>query len=324
MVETKDLPHVPVIQRFAVLLKNDRIAHAYLFIGPTGVGKYETALAIAKLVFCEGHSSAKEFFCDLCPPCCKVRDGNHPDLHVVKGEYGQSIKIAEIRELISRMQLRPYEAKKKILIMRNIENLTMESGNALLKTLEEPSANSLILLTSSVPEEILDTVRSRCHVVYFGVLPPSRIRERLVEQCRVKKETAHFLAYLSEGSWGKAVDLGEQDIYARKDAIIDYFIRPQNDEIFQKTILADKEKTKESLDVFLGWLRDLMLIKAGAAADDLINKNRIGDLKAMAEGLPMDSLNDIVAEIVKAKKCLNDNLNVKIALSLMRERILMK
>ena len=153
--------HQEIVERFKRLVKAGRLAHAYLFTGPSGIGKTETALELAQLVNCDDNSA-----CGNCAQCRKIASGNHPDVYVI-GTDGEGIKIDDVRQMLGRVGLRAYEAKRKVFILRQVERMTMEAANALLKTLEEPAANTLMILTTAVPEAVLDTVKSRCHTVKF-------------------------------------------------------------------------------------------------------------------------------------------------------------
>ena len=165
MIKQRILYCQPVLERFKALIENSRLAHAYLFVGPACVGKRETAEAIAKLVNCA--ASNNETFCDSCPSCIKINNLQHPDVYLIDAEASGSIKIDEIRSIIKRVSLKPFEGKRKVFIIVNAENLTSQAANALLKTLEEPPNNSLIILTTCFPQRNLDTIKSRCHIINF-------------------------------------------------------------------------------------------------------------------------------------------------------------
>jgi DNA polymerase-3 subunit delta' len=310
-----------VLGRFHRLLNNHRLAHAYLFIGPAGVGKFETARTVAKMLNCENRKPVMfSRPCDECVVCRKIDNGNHPDVHILQTAYGETIKIEMIRELTARIQFRPYESQKNILIIRNIENFTTEAANALLKTLEEPPPSSLMLLTTSVVERNLDTVRSRCHTVYFYPMGPTALTERLKRDAGLDHVSARLLSYFSGGSMGQAMQLADKKFFKKRNEIIDRFVFGGDTTKYIKDISSDKESTKMTLDVLLSWFRDLILIKTGIHESFLINFDRLKDLMRIAPGYAFDELKDIIGEIVRTTKLLNDNLNVKIALSLIKEK----
>src|ERR1700722_20195644 len=116
------------MERFRRLTANHRLAHAYLLVGPQDSGKTQTALSVAQLVNCENGPLKP---CGECTACRKIASGNHPDVHVIGNDEMDSIKIEEIRFLLSRAHLMAYEAKIKVFIIRNIELMTLEAANAL-------------------------------------------------------------------------------------------------------------------------------------------------------------------------------------------------
>lgn len=268
------------------------------------------------------------YFCDRCPSCRKINSGSHPDVHVLEAAPGESIKIDAVRELLAQVRLRPFMAAKKIFIIHNIEVLTTEGANALLKTLEEPSVNSLLILTTAVPERVLETVRSRCHVTPF--VPPSsgELAARLVQYYDEDRDQAHFLAYFAEGCPGKARRLKEEGFCATKDEIVNRFILAPKDEILGrerealiKTIGADKAKTKEFLGVLLSWVRDCLLIQAGVKDARLVHAGRIRELQNFQQRFSFEELSGIHRETVNACRLLTENLNVKIPLSIIGEMV---
>ena len=124
-------------------VRHGRLAHAYLFAGPEGVGKRLMALALVRILFC-----AEERGCGECPPCRKVDHHNHPDLHLLEPD-GNSIKIEQIRNIQRDLNLRPHEAARKVCLIESAEAMTVGAANALLKTLEEPRGDTLLILLSS-------------------------------------------------------------------------------------------------------------------------------------------------------------------------------
>lgn len=311
-----------ILKRFSLLLANNRLAHAYLFMGPHGIGKSEAALAVAKLVNCENNPDGKQSApCHECPSCRKIDSGNHPDVMLIDKGEDQSIRVTRARELIARIQLRPYEARRKIFIIKNIEDLTLEGSNALLKTLEEPSKDSLLILTTAVPERNLDTVRSRCHGVHFFALSGERLAAQLKADFALKDQESHFLAYFSEGCLGMARQLSEEGFFDKKNDIIDNIVFRGAQDSYLKAVSADKEQARAILNVLLAWFRDLILLKVGVEEDRLVNSDRRKDLTRLAGNYTFRQLTDIVNEIVTTLKLLDDNLNVKIPLTILKEEI---
>ncbi len=308
-----------LLERFAVLKRKQRLAHAYLFIGPSGIGKGETALGIAKMVNCE--DEAEEMFCGVCPTCAKIDSGNHPDVYTIDNGYGESIKIEEIREVLSRNKLRAFMAAKKVFILKNIENLTLDGANAFLKTLEEPSADSLLLLTTSVPEKNLDTIRSRCHMIHFPSMSSEHLAVRLKGDCHVDATSAHFLTYFAQGCFGTAKRLQEGQFINRKNELVDTFILGRPDDEAIKKVLKDKTATKELLDIILSWIRDAILAKASVEDARLVHLDRKDDLKGFARGFTFEELRNINKSVVNMCQLLADNLNIKIPLLIIGEQL---
>jgi len=308
-----------ILERFALLKKRDRLAHAYLFIGPSGVGKGETALAVAKLINCDLGNEGQ--YCDSCPSCLKINSGNHPDVALIDNDCGESIKIEQIREYLNRSRLRSFLGAKKIFIIRNIENLTTEGANAFLKMLEEPSGDSLLLLTTSVLEKVLDTVKSRCHSMHFQPVPRHDLMGKLKKDCPMDQGSSHFLAYFAQGCLGTAMELREGQFVDKKNDLIDLFIlnRPEDSQI--KELLEEKEETKKFLDILLSWIRDALIAKVRAEQERLIHLDRAEDLNRFQQKYTFTELNELNKSIVKMRQLLSDNLNVKLPLLIIGEQL---
>jgi DNA polymerase-3 subunit delta' len=313
--------HTDTLTRFARLIAQGRLAHAYLLVGPRDVGKFETALAAAKLVNCEAGSLAAAIDGCACPSCRKIETGNHPDVHVVTSEDAETIKIDQIRQMVSRMHLRPYEARYKVFIIKDIERISTEAANALLKSLEEPGPNTLMLLTTSVPEANLDTVRSRCQTINLFPKPQAVLAKQLQNDYDVDYSTSLFLAGYTEGCPGKAYKLNTAKFLKFKDKVLDEIVLRRDSEDYIKKLLGDKAQTADALDVLASFYRDLVLLKSGMAEDQVIHRGRLQDLRALVKQYTFEELTDIAAGIVHARKQLKDNLNVKTAMTLIKELI---
>ncbi len=314
-----------VLTRFSRLIKKDRLAHAYLLAGPRGSGKSETALMVAKLINCErrtrGDLPAEDIQgCGTCASCLKINSGNHPDVHRIDCGQEDSIKITQIRELTGRLQMRAFEAAMKVCIIKDIENLTAESSNALLKTLEEPAKDTLLLLTTSVPEENLKTVVSRCHVIKFYPLSVPAVRQQLMKE-GLDRALSQCLAQFSQGCVGKAKELNEEGFIRRKNDIIDNLILREGNDTYLKKILGGKPETQAALTVLLSWFRDLLLLKSGVRQDYLVHLDRYEELLTLEKKYSFAKVNGIIEEIVAALALLGENLNIKIPFILLKEKI---
>lgn len=308
--------HRDVVERFRRLSACGRMGHAYLFTGPHGAGKMQTALAVAQLVNCEDVPGAP---CGVCVSCRKIASGNHPDIHILALlEEENTIKIEQTQQMIQRTAFKAYEAEVKVFIIRGADLLTRDAANSLLKTLEEPAPNTLMLLTTAVPEACLDTIKSRCHVIPFFPHPLNRVAQALWEE-GVAQDTAAFLAFYTDGCLGRARQLAKEDMGLRKNQWINEFFLSGNNEDFLKGLASDRPSALEALTALLAFVRDAVLLKSGAAPADCAHQDRLRDIKLLAQR-PLQELSAMAGQIVRARKLINENLNAKMALSLLKER----
>ena len=305
------------LKRFQRLMTAKRLAHAYLFTGPAQTGKMQTALAVAQLVNCDDIANAP---CGACVSCRKIASGSHPDIHIMALlDDENSIKIEQARQMMQRAALKAYEARVKVFIIRGVDLMTREAANSLLKTLEEPPANTLMVLTTSVPEACLDTIKSRCHIIPFFPAPLDRVAQALRED-GLKEDAAAFLAFYSQGCLGRARRLAGEDIGPRKDRWVDDFLLNKNNEEFLKELANDKEEAGQALTVLFTLVRDAVLLKSGAGFKDLAHRDRLRDIQSLANR-PLAELTAIAGQIVRTRKLMDENLNAKMSLSLLKERI---
>ena len=303
-------------------LKNERLANAYLFIGPEGIGKSAVAKELAKILNCQN----KEFdSCLVCSSCRKIENYNHPDIHWIKKDDSGFIKIEDIRELENDIYLKPYEARKKVYIIEKAESMTEEANNALLKTLEEPPLDSLIILITSQPKRVFSTIASRCQKIYFSSFSNEALEEILSKEHGLNKTKSHFLARFSSGRLGKALKFKDIDILTMKNTIIDNFVYRQDFNRFYTNFKFDsKADVEEVLELSINWFRDILLVKIGFDDIKLINADRIKDLNSLKMKYSFGELFEIMELIMKINRLLRFNINLKIALAELKEKICKK
>lgn len=178
------------------------VASGYLFVGPEGVGKATAALSFAQALECERRQPGQGDGCGECSQCQKVEHRSHPDVHWVVPD-GAFIKIDQIRELKSRLSLRAHEGRVKLSVIEEVERFHPAAANALLKTLEEPSADTCFVLLAKSARFVLPTIRSRCQAVRFTPLAEEDI-EAILARSAVDPSAAATAARFSEGSVGRA------------------------------------------------------------------------------------------------------------------------
>jgi DNA polymerase-3 subunit delta' len=295
-----------------------RLAHAYLFAGPKGIGKFETALALAQRVNCS-KGSADPSACD-CASCRKIAGGNHPDMLILeKPKDKTGISIDQVRGLIDRLEFRSLEAKVKFAIVKDAELIHEAAANAFLKTLEEPRPGTVLILTTAVPDALLATIRSRCQLVYFSGMSQERLAGVLRDEHGLSADDAVIMAAFGQGSPGRAVELGE-DFMDRRRAVLDAFFLSGDTEAFVKTAGADRDSAYEALNIILMALRDALLIRSGASGA-VVNRDRQVEIKRFAERYTPQELSVQVDRMTDAIRRLDGNQNVKVVLTVVREML---
>jgi len=195
-------------------LVNNRLHHAYLFTGPEGVGKRTIALALAMALHCTEKNGD---FCCRCAECARIMARNHPDVRVIERLADKKeISIQQIRDMEKELRYRSFSGGRKIAIVDPATLLNPASQNALLKTLEEPPPDSLLILIAASAGALLPTLRSRCLRLSFGPLPQQSIAGFLLSEKRVKPEEAELLAALSMGSLGAALEMDGVELRERR------------------------------------------------------------------------------------------------------------
>jgi DNA polymerase-3 subunit delta' len=293
---------------------NNRVAHAYLFRGPDGVGKKRTALTFAAFVNCQ--AAAGNDVCGGCRSCRKFHSSNHPDLHVIRPD-GAMIKIDQIRQLRQILSFPPLEAAFRVVIIEDVHTMRREAANSLLKTLEEPPPDNLLILTADQASEVLPTIVSRCQIIPFSPLPYEQLARALMSEDGLAQETAFTLAAISEGSLGQARILADQQLLDCRRQIVEslLLLSPRQPDapaiVFRLAEKAAglKEQLPDLFDLLRIWLRDLTYLAAGDAESDIVSHDLATSLPAARERWSLSELSDKFRLISQAEKKLLRNCN---------------
>ena len=214
--------HRRLVSLLSRAVARETLPPSLLFAGPRGVGKFTTAAALAQVINCTDPRSSKTLerdACGECPSCRRIARGVYSDvLTVAPGETG-NIKIDQVRSVIDSAGYRPFEGRRRVVIIDEADAMVHEAQSAFLKTLEEPPSASIFILVSSVPDALMATVRSRCSRLRFGSLPEAEIADLLKSRHDYSDVDARAVAADAEGSIGRALSSQSADLVAaREDA----------------------------------------------------------------------------------------------------------
>lgn len=226
------LGHESVLEQFRSLVQQKRLAHAYLFVGPEGIGKRLFAVTLSQALLCENRQDDSFTPCQSCPGCRQVAVETHPDFFMVRKPKDKHELPVELfigrreqrgREgLCYQLAIKASRGTHKIAIIDDADYLSHESSNALLKTLEEPPPGSLMILIGTHPQLQLATIRSRCSIVYFSPLNQKHIATLLRQHHGVDdSDQAALFAALGEGSVEQAIAFTDENIRSFRKTLLE-------------------------------------------------------------------------------------------------------
>jgi DNA polymerase-3 subunit delta' len=289
-----------VAGRIENALRADRLAHALMFVGPTGVGRRTTALALAGRLLCPTPIGPDG--CGDCPDCRLVRSGGHPDLievwptvklaspgddsrvftlrdrqgvnhHLVDVRDGKlarefpgvrQIRQVQIQELIRRLGFRPMRGQRRLVIINQAEWLGVEAANAFLKTLEEPPAGTNFVLTVPDSGRVPETIRSRCQVVAFALVPDQIVAEQVAARLGLGPDEADLVARLAGGSLGRALEVDREQMAEMNQTVDQALSRPRQARLeLSPKLASDRETARLFLNALAERHRDLARVRKG-------------------------------------------------------------
>lgn len=308
--------HKQAVRMLNKAVSSGRVAHAYLFAGPAGVGKETTAISFARALLCsypvEGDA------CGSCRDCRQLCSGNHPDFYLVEPS-GLSIRIEQVREIQRRIPYRSYQGGRKICLIRQAEAMTAEAANCILKTLEEPPEGTVFILLSARSQVLLPTILSRCQTIYFRALPVPDLIWGLVNLEGVPEGSARLYAALSDGSMGRALSYVSSSLMTDRDevnALAGVLRQGGPLEAIERAERAceSKQKAVFTLDTLACWYRDLMIWREVGTAGSLFNTDQVNIIKMEAAQYDTSCILTIIEEIEATKRKIEVNANIKLAL----------
>ncbi len=332
------------IRILTALLSHGTLPHALLFTGIPGVGKQATALALAMACNCmekksgekpEVKSSRRQVAdrssnlissvepCGSCRSCRKIQAGNHPDIIQIK-PVGKLINIAQVRDLCSTLAMKPYEASTRIAILHDAQSMNPSAGNALLKILEEPPEQTVLVLLATQTQDLLPTIVSRCQQIRFNPISRAYLEKLLIEEHGLETGNARAIATMAGGSLTRAVAMFAENWVDRRNWILgelkELSSRPGGHILaLAEKISSEKGKIPETLEIIKSWLRDLVMAKT--YPDKILNQDILQDIQLASHNMETNSLLSKIELVQSTQNSIPTNPNIRLLLEVMLMRL---
>lgn len=298
------------------------VRHAYLLSGPRGIGRRTLALRFAQALNCTQSPILGEP-CRTCRTCKQIERMEHPDLEVVQSEQeGGIIRVDRIRDLQRILALHPYEGKYRIAILLRFEEANLNAMNAMLKTLEEPAPQVVLVLTTESAESLLPTIISRCEVMRLRPLSIDQVSQGLRSGEDLPAERAQILAHISCGRPGYAFHLSKDpQRYEQRETWLDGHDRLLNANrserfSYAEIMAKDKDDLRSLVLVWQSYWRDILLKAVGSNAP-VSNFGRLQAIERMAAFLGSHVSYEMVTELERTLTLLEHNVNPRLALEVL-------
>ena len=318
-------------QRLLTLLSRaiarDTLPPSLLFAGTAGIGKRRTAMAVAEALNCLAPLAAKPLETDACGECASCRRiarGVHGDVVLIEPGDSGSIKIEPVRDVIDRANYRPFEGKRRVVIIDEADALILQAQNALLKTLEEPPQASVFILVSSMPDALLATVRSRCRPLRFGELAPADVAATLMRDHEYSEADARAAAAEAGGSVGRALAASGLDLTEAREAahrLLNQAARASDPARRLESVrgltgkvtgAAERDQMATCLRAMASLLRDVGLLANRADPATLANADLQDDLRRLAGAYDSERSMRAFGAVDRALAALDRNVNPKV------------
>ena len=313
-------------------LREERLAHGYLLFGPSNIGKTTLAVELAQAVNCLGSDRP----CGQCTQCTRIAQGKHADVQMIstdaapsdrRGRARTEIGIDQIREMQRAAALKPFEGRCRVFVIEGVERLSDEAANSLLKTLEEPPNEVMLILTTDrEPDELPQTIVSRCQIVGMRPLPTSSVTKHLEERWEVGPARAEEMARLSRGRIGWAINAVENpDLLEPREQRLEALLEMLGAELYERFSYAaklaslfsrDREAVREEMELWLSLTRDMLVLKEGSR-QLVVNLSVLDELHEMSAGVSSASLLEATKAVDDTWKRLTQNANPRLSLEVL-------
>lgn len=312
-------------------LRAGKLAHAYLLVGPDGVGKRTLALHLAQTLLCRGERAPSlpsgQAPCGECSACRRIASGGHPDVmelapRVTSSEEGSrqsAVGIDQIRELERLAHLMPYEGSARVFILNGADLLSADAAHAFLKTLEEPPPQVYFFLLAERAERLPATIHSRCQRLELGPAPLALLEDFLIQEHGLPSDRAKALARLSRGRPGWALSaLAEPASLRSYEERLGELWSLLGEDLEGRFAAAARHAESRAtllptLEEWQGWWRDLLVVKAGLPAA-AVNLPWEQELLAQAQRLSLEDIASALARLQEVRRALELNAGPRLAL----------
>ena len=320
--------HRRVVSLLSRAIARETLPPALLLAGPSGVGKRRTALGLAETINClqpVARGDLERDACGECASCKRIARGVHPDVIVLEpGDMG-SIKIEQVRDVVDRAGYRPFEGRRRVVIIDEADALVPPAQNALLKTLEEPPSASVFVLVSSMPDALLGTVRSRCSRLRFGPLSAGEVAGALMRDHEYEEVEARAAAADADGSIGRALSAESADLIGARESarqLLQHAARVSDparrldaakDLTGKKgSSAAERDQLAACLRAMASLLRDLGVLATRADARVLANADLAPELQALTKSYDGERSMRAYQAVDRALGALERNASAKV------------
>lgn len=299
-----------------------------LLAGPAGVGKRRAAAAIAEALNCLQPHRTRDLerdACGECASCRRIARGVHPDVPVVEPGDSGSIKIEQVRDVVDRAGYRPFEGRRRVVIIDEADAMVPAAQHALLKTLEEPPAASVFLLVSSMPDALLPTVVSRCPRLRFGALSAGEVADALMADHGYDEAGARAAAADADGSIGRALETQSAELTVARELAQRLLTQTAATgdpsrlldgvkELTGKsaTAAAERDRLALCLRALASLLRDIGILGTGSPPALLANPDLQGELTALVRAFTPARTERAFAAVDRARGALERNASPKV------------